>query len=125
MVHVDGCPTLPLATEVVNIVDLPEIPGITSNSTLDNPICTGETIQFNTPFIDGVSYMWTGPNGFTSNLHNPVIPDASTLNVGVYSLMLFSGTCISEIATTPVFVNPEIDVPIAICLLYTSDAADE
>jgi len=110
---VDGCPSLPVATEMIQIVDLPVIPGVTSNSTLNNPICSGETILLNTPFIDGVSYMWTGPNGFTSNLHNPVIPNASSLNVGVYRLALFSGNCISEIAIAPVFVNPSVEVPIA------------
>ncbi|MCP9767537.1 hypothetical protein EGI22_06410, partial [Lacihabitans sp. LS3-19] len=33
-----------------------------------------------------VTYLWTGPNGFTSTLANPTIPNAQPSNSGVYTL---------------------------------------
>jgi len=36
------------------------------------------------------SFAWTGPNGFTSNVENPVIPDATEINNGSYTLIVTS-----------------------------------
>ncbi|MEM8907781.1 MAG: SdrD B-like domain-containing protein, partial [Bacteroidota bacterium] len=34
-----------------------------------------------------VSYAWTGPNGFSSSVQNPVIPNATSANNGTYTLV--------------------------------------
>lgn len=49
----------------------------------NSPVCIGATIQLNA--AGGASYHWTGPNGFTSSLQNPTIPNATTANSGTYS----------------------------------------
>lgn len=73
---------------------------VSSNS----PACTGNPLQLNTPSVVGVSYEWTGPNGFTSSAQNPLIPSASPANAGVYTLVLSNGTCKSTPVTTQVEV---------------------
>ncbi|KFF12361.1 hypothetical protein IW15_12460 [Chryseobacterium soli] len=52
-------------------------------------ICLGSTIQLNAS--GGTIYNWSGPNGFTSNLQNPIIPNSSTVNSGLYTCHI-SGT---------------------------------
>lgn len=58
-----------------------------SNSSMN--VCLGSTIQLNAS--GGVNYSWTGPNGFTSNLQNPTIPNSTTPNSGIYTCQV-SGT---------------------------------
>ncbi|WP_395046157.1 T9SS type B sorting domain-containing protein [Flavobacterium sp.] len=52
---------------------------ITSNS----PICPNKTIELTAS--GGTNYDWTGPNGFTSSIQNPIINNADALNSGTYS----------------------------------------
>ncbi|MDB5158756.1 MAG: type sorting protein, partial [Mucilaginibacter sp.] len=79
----------------------PLVPVITSNS----PVCSGTAILLSTPAVPGASYNWTGPNGFTSNLQNPQIPNAITQFSGNYSLTETVNGCTSDVGTINVKVN--------------------
>lgn len=48
----------------------------------------------------GDTYLWTGPNGFTSALPNPVIPNATTANNGIYTVQVLSHGCPTFSKTT-------------------------
>ncbi len=62
----------------------------------------GQSITF-TPAVN--SYSWTGPNGFTSTVPNPVIPSATEAATGTYTLSVFNSvTGCSSLATTDVVV---------------------
>ena len=54
----------------------------------------------------GASYAWTGPNGFTSTLQNPTIPNATPAATGVYSVTVTVAGCASSAATTSALVRP-------------------
>jgi gliding motility-associated-like protein len=55
------------------------------NSLIVNSPCAGDTLQFTDRGDSlGVTYAWTGPDGFTSTLQNPFIYPASTANTGEY-----------------------------------------
>lgn len=73
---------------------------VSSNS----PVCTGNPINLTTPFVAGVTYDWTGPNGFTSTQQNPTIASAAAIHAGVYTLQLVDGSCRSTPVTTQVEV---------------------
>jgi large repetitive protein len=63
------------------------ITSISSNSS----ICENETLTLTSTAIGGTpeySYNWTGPNGFTSILQNPVITDAPPEATGGYTLIV-------------------------------------
>ncbi|MGH1517471.1 T9SS type B sorting domain-containing protein [Chryseobacterium sp. JK1] len=61
---------------------------VTSNS----PVCVSSTIQLNAN--GGTTYLWTGPNGFTSTLQNPTIPNAMVAHSGTYTCQVSgSGAC--------------------------------
>lgn len=73
-----------------------------------SPVCQGQSIQLNstpaggaTPFL----YSWTGPNGFTSAIQNPVIPIASDAANGTYSVTVTDALGQTATATTNAKVN--------------------
>lgn len=49
----------------------------------NTPTCIGTTLSLTA--TGGTNYSWTGPNGFTSNLQNPTITNATALNTGQYA----------------------------------------
>jgi PKD repeat protein len=74
----------------------PSPPMVTNNG----PLCTGDTLKlFATP-IPNAGYQWTGPNGFSSNLQNPLIPNAQLLHAGIYSVTATVNNCTSQPGST-------------------------
>lgn len=57
----------------------------TAQATSNSPVCEGNTINLSLS-INGASYSWTGPNGFTSISKNPTISGASEINEGDYTV---------------------------------------
>jgi hypothetical protein len=49
-------------------------------------ICAGYSVTIGSPGMLGVSYSWTGPNGFTSNQAVFVLPNVTPAMSGVYTL---------------------------------------
>jgi len=69
------------------------------------PVCDGGTINLSA--TAGTSYAWTGPNGFTSNLQNPVIANATLAAAGSYTVIVGGLSGCSGVATTTVTINPK------------------
>lgn len=80
----------------------------------NGPLCSGGNIQLtcNNPQANAI-YSWTGTNGFTSNLPNPIISNATTSNSGVYTLIMTVNNQTSPPATTNVVVNPVPNVNVS------------
>ncbi|MDR3047482.1 MAG: CUB domain-containing protein, partial [Bacteroidales bacterium] len=78
----------------------------------NGPYCVGDTIQLLCQTSElSMTYLWSGPNGFSSTLQNPIIPNATLLNNGTYTVMVSVGTD-STTAVTEVIVNEIPDVHI-------------
>ena len=56
----------------------------------DTIVCSSFPIHLLASEISGGIYSWTGPNGFTSSEHNPVIANAELNMTGVYQLDVFN-----------------------------------
>lgn len=69
----------------------------------NSPVCQGATLLL--AASGGTNYSWSGPNGFTSNLPNPTIPNVQSVNAGTYTVTVTNANC-SATATTQVLVNP-------------------
>ncbi len=65
----------------VNVLSAPELT-VTSNS----PLCTGQDLQLTSS--NAVSWQWSGPNGWTSNVQNPVISGAQLQHSGTYTVTI-------------------------------------
>ena len=90
---VSGCGTSNAGTTTVGYNPGPSTPTVTSNA----PLCTGSTLQLQATQVTGATYAWTGPNGFTSTLQNPVVSNVSPANSGSYSVTATIANC----ATSP------------------------
>lgn len=75
---------------------------ITLSISHDNPICESDSLRLSIPSVDGASYLWTGPEGFTSAVQNPV----TTAIEGFYSVQITNASACSNTFSTFVRVEP-------------------
>lgn len=86
-----------------------------------NSICSGHTLNLFATTIPNAVYHWSGPNGFTSTMQNPVINSVSSLNSGAYTVYVSQNGCNSPSSSTQVSVitavapNAGSDNTIAYC----------
>jgi len=78
------------------------VPGAASNN---SPICEGEDLELYAEPISNATYSWTGPAGFTSNIQNPIIPNAQLSNAGIYNLTVTLGGNSSNPYPTEAIIN--------------------
>ena len=105
---VNGC-TAQVASIAVVVNQLPAQPVLSSNS----PVCSGSSIEINCKSTDGSLYKWTGPNGFTSTLQNPVIQNAAIANQGRYTVVITTPGCtVVNTAFINIKLNPTPAAPI-------------
>ena len=97
----NGCSKVGQTDVIVN--SIPELT-VTSNS----PLCSGQDIQLTSS--NAVSWSWSGPNGWSSNVQNPVIVNAQTSHSGTYSVTITDANGCTNSNSVNVTVN---EVPIA------------
>jgi len=107
-VSVDTCSS-PVSNAVNVLVHPTPTTPVASNN---GPVCEGDAITLTTGFVAGATYMWSGPNGFSSTVQNPTIPSATMLDAGTYFLTINSGGCGSASTTTVVSVSPKPAKPV-------------
>ena len=89
------------STVVVNIATVPTGVSATANTT---STCFNTNIQFTGTSTGGVTYGWTGPNGFTSTTQNPGISNSVVADSGAY-VFTATNTCGSTSSTIVVNVD--------------------
>ena len=70
------------------------------------PVCQGSDVQLSASFVTGAAYQWTGPNGFTSTVQEPLLTAAGLSAAGNYTATVTVNGCTSPIAMVAVAVNP-------------------
>lgn len=75
-----------------------------SSFTAQTSLCEGSSLEFEGPYIEDAIYSWNGPNGFTSNIQNPVIENITLLNQGEYILEII----VNEVCTSTSSMQIEI-----------------
>jgi len=82
---------------------------LNSNANNNGPLCEGDTLFLTTAIDpDLFTLEWSGPNGFSSNLANPFIPNVTLADTGIYSLIV-SDITESDTAFTQVIINERPD----------------
>lgn len=99
-VGLNGCYYRDSILAVVNII--PAVPTVTYN----NPICAGETLTLSPGNMNGATYNWNGPNGYTSTLQNASKNNIQTTDGGVYKVKAIVNGCTSADGSVTVTVNP-------------------
>lgn len=92
-----GCTAV--AFPYIMIKPLPT-PGISANS----PLCELQNLQLNG--TGGVSYMWSGPQTYTSYLSSPLITSVQANQSGVYSVTVTGANSCTASSTYTVLVHP-------------------
>lgn len=84
----------------------------------NGPLCAGDLAMLITTPKDSTTYLWKGPDGFTSTDPNPTFITKIT-SAGVYTLVTNKNSCISDPATTTLVIAPDPKSPelpdMAIC----------
>jgi hypothetical protein len=75
-----------------------------------NPVYLGSALRLSVgSYASNVTYAWQGPNGYTSNLQNPVIASAVASNGGVYTVSVDNGQgCIGQAVASTNVLNSNI-----------------
>lgn len=97
----NGC-TSAVASVAVSVINPPVTPSFTTNS----PVCEGGTITLTGTPLPIVTYVWSGPNGYSATGQVVNIPNATVANAGNYSLSLAASGCTSTATVQAVVVNP-------------------
>lgn len=106
-IEANGCLSEPSLPVVITITTRPI--AIVNDEELT--LCEGLPIVLGTS-VTGVSYSWTGPNGFSSTSQFPTVISASTLNnAGVYQLIVTRNGCSSLPDYTVVNLLPKPPTP--------------
>ncbi len=84
-------------------------------------ICTGETLRLDAGATGASTYVWSGPNGFTSASATPVIANATTAANGTYTVTTSNASGCKTTATVtvdavrPVPVQPTVTTNAPVC----------
>jgi gliding motility-associated-like protein len=95
----NGCVSSSMTSVQVN-----DIPTVTVSA--NTPICTNQTVTLKATSSTAKTYVWTGPNGFSSNVQNPVINNAQAGANGVYLVTVIDNIGCSAKETLTMIVNP-------------------
>jgi cytochrome c2 len=99
-VNVPGCPSSFFThTPVIRIT--PASPNPQSNA----PLCEGSTLRLSATGTPGASYVWTGPNSFTSTLQNPTITNVTSARSGSYNVTVVTEGCAPQSGSVSVTIN--------------------
>ncbi len=116
-IEVDGC--LSKASAPISI-RTSQVPLPLAEQTLITE-CEGEDIRLaSQAFGEGITYEWTGPNGFASNLRDPLITEAGPEAQGSYGLRVFRNGCPSPRENIEVVIlarpgKPEFSTNAPVC----------
>jgi gliding motility-associated-like protein len=90
---------------------LKALPVVTATS--NGPVCSGNPntlLLFANPDSTGETFNWTGPNGFSSVLQNPTLPNPPVVNSGVYKVVTHWNGC-NDSNTVTVVIDSTPAVP--------------
>ena len=93
----DGCSIV--QTETFMHVIKPDAPKI---SGLQTRYCVGEAISLKADLVDGGSYSWTGPGGFSASTTEIKVPVDGAGKAGIYSVTVSLNGCTSDPAQVTV-----------------------
>ncbi len=112
VVVMNGCASEPSTIQSVVVGGGPALNAPTNTTSANDPVCSGDDILLSIDFIQNATYQWFGPNGFTSNVFNPMLTDLTMDDAGEYYVIVTANGCTTTTAATELFVAPTPANPI-------------
>ena len=108
-VRANGCASQPSQPVTLQVFSIPV-------ATVAQPLislCECQPLALNaTVQGQGITYLWTNPNGFQNTAQNPLVkPCAALSDSGIYTLTVFRNGCASAPVTVQVNVTPKPPTP--------------
>jgi rRNA maturation protein Nop10 len=75
----------------------------------NSPVCQDQTLLLSSGFVNGGTYTWSGPNGFTSNLQSPNITNIRMSGAGIYTVIQTQPGCGASSATVSVSIGTSLN----------------
>lgn len=75
---------------------MPANAGIPSGTaTVNSPICVGQALNFSvtTTYTSPLSYVWSGPNSYSSTVQNPSLFNTTAAANGIYTVLITNSIC--------------------------------
>ncbi|MDZ7896689.1 MAG: hypothetical protein U5N85_01480 [Arcicella sp.] len=101
--NANGC----TASATVEITEDKTTPTVTVTGS--DTLCDNSTISL--VAMGGDTYLWSGPNAFTSTSASVSIPNATVTNSGTYTVTVTSSTGCTANATAVILINPTVAAP--------------
>lgn len=73
----------------------------------NSPICEGDDLLLTETAGDAVSWMWGGPNGFTSTLQDPIISPVAASDAGLYFVIITDANGCTATSNIPVVIGTD------------------
>lgn len=83
------------------------------NAYSDAKTCDGNPIYLYADTVASASYKWSGPNGFSSNIQNPIIANATPIHSGKYYLTVTVPGCGDYYDSVAITVRPNSSATIS------------
>ena len=87
-------------------------------------LCKKDTLQLSTSTI-AASYLWNGPNSFSSTLQNPIILNANDSIVGIFTLIVSNSNSCTSQDTISVFIDCDNITEIVVPNVFTPNGDGE
>jgi len=98
------------SSQAVSVVvnSIPPAPSVAAPAV----VCTGETLQLFAP-AGADAYIWTGPNGWSATVPNPVIFSVDSSDAGFYNVQIRLNGCLSPVGIgATILVKPRPNTPV-------------
>jgi hypothetical protein len=82
------------------------VPSAVTATAAPNPLCAGNALSLTGSALGATSWIWSGPNVYTSVLQNPTLLNISTAGAGVYTISAINCHGSATASTSTVVVNP-------------------
>jgi gliding motility-associated-like protein len=107
-------------TQTVNYTAPADCTPCVATANNNGPLCEGDSLYLSAGTVAGaVSYSWTGPGGFVSNLQNPSIVPVTISNAGTYTVTVTtSSSSCSETTTVTISPAPLVDAGFTAGICY-------
>lgn len=91
--------------DYINVIIAP-LPDVTALAN-PNPICIGDTLHLDAATMDtSCTFMWTGPNGFSSNEQQPEVPIIDVNQAGQYQVIITNSGGCTDTSSVTVTIYP-------------------